>query len=169
MTDCPGSCNAWWRALTEDQQAASETGPRAGEPVWCGPCKAAIRRKLTDLDYQAARLAFRIDGFGEKPESPARVSGSRPSPSPAANYIDELTGWLWDWEDIYRKETGLPASMHFGYLPEIRSAVIAWLAERLDGILAGEYTNVFGEEVSRRHRELLKLNKALPPRHGLVN
>lgn len=156
MTDCAG-------------QRADGPQHDTPDPTWCPSCKAAIRRKLTALDYQAAMLAFRIDGFGEKPESPSRVSGSRPSPSPAANYIDELTGWLWDWEDIARKEVfHLPASMHFGYLPEIRSAVIAWLAERLDGILAGEYTAAFGQEVIDRHRELLKLNKALPPRTGLV-
>ena len=167
MTDCPGSCNTWWRNLTPTQQDASETSPRQGDPVWCHPCTAAIRWKLSDLDYQYAWLAFTADGHRTRPGEPA--SANIPSPSRAADEIADGTGELWNWEDAARKELGLPASFHTGTPPEIRSKVIAWLTERLDTILKLDMAEDFGREINARHWRLLGWNNAQPPRTGLVN
>lgn len=169
MTDCPGSCNTWWRNLTPEQQATSEHAPRPGDPVWCSTCKASLRRKFTDLDYQLAWLAFRADGHQPQAGEPSRHNGGQPSPSQAMDIVEELTGWLWDWEDAVRHELGLSASFHQGYLPEIRSKVIAWLTERFDRILELPFAEDFGREAAARHWELLGKNNARPPRHGLVN
>ena len=170
MTEpCPGSCNAWWRNLTPEQQEDSDAQPRQGEPVWCDSCKARIRWQLAALDYAAAMLAFRADGWHEQPESPARANGHHPSPSQTGDDLQELVAWLLDWEDAARKEMGLGASFRHGYLATVQSEVIAWLAMHLTRILELPFAQDFGEEVGRWHRELLAKNKAQPPRKALLN
>ena len=162
---CPGGCNAWWRGLTEDQRAASETRPWQGDPVWCHRCAAAIRASLARLDYLAAMHAFTADGYREPGQDAPRRGVHAPSPSAAMDDAEELTGWLLDWEDAYRKERGLGASMRHGYLADVRSEVIAFLAERLDSVLAMPFAADFGTEVLQWHRELSSKTKAGTGQH----
>lgn len=166
MTDCPGSCNAWWRNLTEDQQAASEHAPRPGEPVWCGSCAGRIRRCLTELDYLGALLAAVSDGHREAPEEGTRRNnGHAPSPSPHADAIDELTRMLREWETIYCETMGINPPIRHGYLADVRSEVIAFLTERLDTVLASPVAVDVALEVLQWHREFVTATKAGTGRH----
>ena len=167
MTDlCPGSCNAWWRALDEDQQAASGHQPRRGEPVWCPPCQARIRRCLTELDYLGALLAAVADGHRERPEEGTRrSSGHAPSPSPHADAIDELTRMLRDWETVYCEVMGINAPIRHGYLADVRSEIIAFLTERMDTVLASPVAVDVALEVLQWHREFITSTKAGTGRH----
>ena len=161
MTDCPGSCNAWWRNLTPEQQDASEPRPRQGEPVWCRQCKTRIRRSLPDLDYLAAMLAAAADGHRERPEDTTRRrAGNTPSPSAIGDTIGLFTGAAFDWEDNYRQILRMPGAYHTGPVNEIRSKVIAWLTENLDGVLASPMAGHFGQEVLDWHRRLTAMAKA---------
>ena len=165
MTDCPGSCNTWWRNLTQDEQETAETGPRPGDPVWCHPCAARIRRQLTELDYLGALLAAVSDGYREPPAGPGPRGATAPSPSDITDTITDYTEILLTWEDSYRKERRLPAGIRHGYLADVRSEVIAYLAERLDTALALNMAEAFGQEVFEWHRKLAARAKAGTGQH----
>lgn len=161
MTDCPGPCNAWWRQLTTEQQDASETRPRQGDPELCHLCAARIRQVFPQLDYRAAVVAAMADGHRQHPaDALRRGNGSPPSPSPLGDVVYLFTGAVYDWEDNYRQLRRLGGAMHTGDDNEIRSEVLAWLGARLTSILASPMGPHFGQEVMDWHRRLTALAKA---------
>ncbi|MEV2277726.1 hypothetical protein AB0I72_19280 [Nocardiopsis sp. NPDC049922] len=193
MTDCPGLCNrrarqaryayedtiTAWRTALDDWEAADPatrgdrpTPPEepdidwvSGDPVWCRRCRGAIRVALADLENLAALVAAEADGHrGRADDSDkVRTTKSAPSPSPAADHLDELYGFLATTEADWREARG------YGPRPErsrgaaARSIVIAWLLERLDDILNHPGSVQFGLGVLRWQRVLQHLAKARPP------
>ena len=151
MTEpCPGACNA-----------IGETDPVMGEPVWCRPDQARIRRQYCELDYAAALYITGADGYREPGTELGRSNGHAPSPSPAMDTIDELTRWVLSWHDAYRDlhPHWKTAEIRHGYLAAVRTEIIAWTAERMDGMLAAPFAADFGFEVSAWHRRLLAMGK----------
>ncbi|HEX8866696.1 MAG TPA: hypothetical protein VF821_13655 [Lentzea sp.] len=166
MTNCPGSCNAAYRAAV--QRGDTDPGdPIPGEPVWCRQDQARIRRQLAELDDLAALLNMQADGHREQGGERGSRGVHQPSPSPIADELDELTRWLLDWEDAYRElpEHNWPSPPRRGMLASTRSTSIAWLGERLDGVLASPFAADFGREVSQWHRRLAVMVKAGTGRH----
>jgi len=134
-----------------EEPSLPDVEARQGEPRFCGRCKALIKVALLDLDNLASELQAGADGHrGNVPEG--RVSGSRSSgsPSPTADLLDKLYGFLADVEDEWRDTWGYAPRtdrVHRGAHP--RSRRIAWLSERLEGILGSEEHVKFGLEVLR--------------------
>lgn len=155
---CPGSCNAAWRKMTvpEDQRP----DPVWGEPAWCPPCTARIRHNLAELDDLAALLNAVADGHREQPATQIRSARHAPTPSAAADTIDELTRTLSAWEDAYREIKGFPSAPRRGYLATITTATIAWLTSHLHGILEAPFAADFGLEIRQWHKQLTDQTKA---------
>lgn len=161
---CAGPCNATARRLIATYEAALDDyvtlldewiagGQRGkeppepvepevnvydGEPLFCRRCRALVRAALLDVDQLATELSARSDGHrGTLQEG--RVSGSRTSgsPSPTADLLDKLYGDLTDVEDEWRQRWGFAPRTHRAHRgADPRSRCVAWLSERLDGILA---------------------------------
>jgi hypothetical protein len=111
-----------------------------GDPLWCARCKSLVRSALLDLDVLASELAARADGHRGR-VTEGRVSGSKgaPSPSPTADALDKLYGFLADVEDEWRHTCDYAPRVnrtHRGAHP--RSRTIGWLSERLGDILADD-------------------------------
>jgi hypothetical protein len=153
---CPGTCNAAWRNTDPRQRG----DPIPGEPVWCPPCTARIRHQLTELDDLAALLNATADGHREQAHSPIQTARHAPSPSAAADTLDELTTTLQAWEDAYRELKGWPSPPRRGYLASITTAVTAWLTSHLTGILDTPFAAEFGHEIRQWHKHLTDQTKA---------
>lgn len=179
MPNCPGSCNASYRAAAARYQAevaaharliaALAEGeeppdpprppgiePEPGEPVWCVRCAGRIRRQLAELDDLAALTAARPPApRADKPDDGAgRVSGSRepPSPSPAGDTLEELAGWARDWEAVVR---GIEPLARRGFLATQLTTSFAHLIALFDkAITAPDYAADLGAEIRRWHRDL---------------
>src|SRR5260221_1818333 len=128
---CPGTCNAAWR--NADPRLRGE--PVCGEPVWCPPCAARIRHNLAELDELAALLNATADGQREQPGNPSPATCHAPSPSHAADTLDELTSILTAWENTYRDLRQCPSAPRPGYLASVTTATAAWLTPHLSSIL----------------------------------
>lgn len=134
-----------------DEPLPPDVEVRQGDPLWCPRCKTLVRVALLDLDNLAAELQAGADGHrGALAEG--RVSGSRGSgtPSPTADLLDNLYGFLADVEDEWRDTWGYSPRtdrVHRGAHPRTRR--ITWLSERLEGILAAEQHVTFGIGVLR--------------------
>jgi hypothetical protein len=177
---CPGNCNRAWRkarAIYNAQEAAYQKAlanwkdgdlipeqpqppdiePWYGEPAWCRACQSVIRRELSELDDLAALLAALPPGIrppvtGQRER--VRVSGSReePSPSPALDALEELAGWLRDWESAARGTDPRPRR---GWLATEITTITCWLYAHSSSLLADEGMALdFGAETRRWHREL---------------
>jgi hypothetical protein len=173
---CAGPCNERYRRARREYQQALDAynpldssqsrpeppdiRPTEGWP-WCSDCRQAIREQLADLDLLAALRTVTADGYPADAGG-QRVSGSREhtSPSPAADDADDTTRMLAGWEDAYRDLNGWPSGTRKGELAHERTETIAWLLERLDGILASPFAADFGAEVMRWHAELKAKTKA---------
>lgn len=111
---CPGKCNASWRAAEKrraDNGKEHPLQPRPGEPTWCPPCTTAIRGALQDMPALAVHLQLEADsGIKETPLGES-VSGSHERAlhehQAAVFMIEELAGYLGDWEDTVRSARGL--------------------------------------------------------------
>ena len=126
-----------------------------GEPVWCPQCASEIGLKLAQLDYLAGLLAATADGHRGSGE-PERVSGSQaasPSPSQAADDLDEMWVMLSSWEEIYRALKGWGSGPQHGELATRETECVNWLQRHLRGILASEIGGDFGREILQWHRE----------------
>ncbi len=173
---CPGTCNRRWREAREQfKQALADYDPLdanqsrpipppiqpwPGDP-WCGRCKSRIRETLAELDDLAALLMATADGHRAAPGA-ERVSGSAepPSPSRAADDLEELTSVLAGWETAYRELIDAPALARRGHLASAVTTCIAWLNARLGDILTAPFAVDFGQEVMQWHRELTNKTKA---------
>jgi hypothetical protein len=159
VTACPGACNAAWRATGEGE-------PRPGNPVWCPADAARINAKLAQLDDLAAEYEYQVTGFHEQARSPHR-GGNAPSPSQAADDLDELDRMLTGWEDAYRDwhnirhpERPWLTRPYRGVLATLRHGTVCWLSTNLAGILASDLAADFGAEVSLWHREFTAKTRA---------
>jgi hypothetical protein len=197
--DCPGACNnryrramAIWRATRAAYDAKLDLLPESapvpepprkptiepvpGAPVWCGPCQARISGLVADLDDLASRLAVLPPGI--LPASDTRVEQVRvsrspdpASPSPAADTLDELAGWLRSWERLARP-TRVPRR---GVLSSEITAITGWLGAHLAAILADEtwaddlgqtYAEAFGTQTAEWHRYLVRAtHSGTQPKH----
>jgi hypothetical protein len=180
---CPGrSCNGRYWAATDayrrDLAAYDPLNPETsrpeppgpdiiwgwGDPVWCSDCQALISLHLAQLDTLAALLAAEADGHrdaGEQEKGGKRGAGSAPpSPSPAADDLDELARMLAAWEAIYRTLKGWPSPPPRGDLASRETERIAWLSRHLRGILASDIAADFGAEVLQWHRGMARQAKA---------
>jgi len=166
MTEpCPGACNTAWRTIPPGDPGRPEPVP--GEPVWCPRDQARIRRQFAELDILGALRAFIGDGHREQAASPSRGNGHPPSPSPAMDDVDELTRWAFSWKDAYLDlhPSWKAAQTYAGNLAEARTETIAWLCERMDGLLEAPFAADFGREVTWWHRSLTTVTKAGTGRH----
>ena len=176
---CAGPCNRSWReaqdayrkALAEydplDPQQSRPEPPSAqpwpGEPVWCREDAAKVSLKLAQLDTLAAMLAATADGHRGQGDSErvSRSSAHAPSPSPAADDLDELASMLAGWEDAYRSIKGWPSAPPRGDLASAETERVAWLSRHLRGILADpDIGPDFGNEVLAWHRGMSSKAKA---------
>lgn len=145
----------WVKSGEKGEPPAEPTAPevavRDGEPLFCSRCKAVVRAALLDLDQLAAELQAQADGHRGGVQE-GRVSGSRGagSPSPTADLLDKLYGFLADVEDEWRGTCHYAPRVdraHRGAHPRLRR--ISWLYEHLDAILAAEEHTRFGLDVLR--------------------
>jgi hypothetical protein len=156
LTACPGPCNTAWRNADPRQRGE----PVSGEPVWCPPCAARIRHNLAELDDLAALLNATADGQREQPGTPIRAASHAPSPSQAADTLDELTSILTGWENTYRDLRQWPSPPRRGYLASVTTATVAWLGAHLSGILEAPFAADFGLEIRQWHKQLADTTKA---------
>lgn len=112
--DCPGKCNAAYRAAEtrrETKGKEHDLTPRPGQPLWCRPCVTEMRGALTDWPDLAARLQDEIDS-GPSAALTEYVSGSKNRPihehEPESLLLDEFAEWIGSWEDSIRQQRHLP-------------------------------------------------------------
>jgi hypothetical protein len=177
---CPGTCNRHYREAQEkfrqdlaayDPLDASQSRPVPasvqawpGNP-WCGTCKSRIRETLAELDDLAALLMATADGHKAGAGGAERVSGSAdtPSPSQAADDLEELTSVLSGWESAYRDLMKWRSLTRRGHLASAVTTCIAWLMAHLDGtdgVLVAPFAAEFGQEIMQWHREFTGKAKA---------
>lgn len=113
--DCPGKCNAGYRAAEaryQDGGPDHDYEPRPGAPVWCPACALEIRAALTDWPDLATRLKEEVES-GVSAALTEYVSGSKERPvhdhQAASFLLDEFAEWVSAWEDTVRRERDLPA------------------------------------------------------------
>lgn len=166
---CAGPCNSRWRRARAEHEAAlaafdpasgqdppepPDVRPAPGDP-WCAKCKAIIHQELGELDDLAALIAARPPlASSSEDVSAGRVGGTRatPSPSPRMDDLEELTGWLRDWESACRGDGPRPRR---GYLATEITTITAWLVTHFDAIITHpDLAADFGAETRRWHREL---------------
>jgi phage FluMu protein Com len=169
---CPGPCNSRYRkARAEYDKALAGYDPLApeqsrpeppavqpwpGDP-WCPKCKSIIHAELSQIDDAAAILAARppLDVAGGDEETRAgRVSGTREarSPSPRMDDLEELGGWLRNWESAFRGTDPMPRR---GYLATERTTIISWLVDHFDSCICHpDLAADYGAEIRRWYREL---------------
>jgi len=177
---CAGPCNSRYRRLTAEYEAACAkyeqaltvytpgTGQEPPEPPespdiqpwlgnpWCPKCQATIHQELGELDDLAAIIAARPPlASSTADESAGRVSGTRDHPSPSSRMddLEELNGWLRNWESAYRGDDPRPRR---GYLAKESTTIIAWLVSHFEPCITHpDLATDFGSETRRWHRELL--------------
>jgi hypothetical protein len=186
---CLGPCNNAWRRAWARYQAAvnahdaetcrrveaglpttdppgpPELRPWAGVPVWCSSCQAVIRAELSDLDDLGSQLAALPPGIRPATEwgtDGIKVSGSKgtPSPSPSADALDELVGWLRWWETAAKGDHVRPRR---GFLSTERHQIVCTLVDFYDVLMSrvddpdtGGGAKEFGEGVRAWHRVLVR-------------
>lgn len=177
---CIGPCNGRFRREQAAFKAALDTWDRAmaarreGDPEiprplapetrawpgnpWCPRCQGMLRAQLAELDDLAALLAAIPDLSA--PSEEARVSGTRaaPSPSPAMDELDELAGWLRDWQSALQ---GSDPVARRGYLATAITTGVHWLALHFDPLITHpDIAQDFGTELRQWHRRLVSQAKA---------
>ena len=176
--DCPGFCNNRARRLQAayklavdqwDQEVASlaegdEPPPRPvppdmrpwpGSPIWCLGCQGSLRTMLAELDDLAAHLSSLSGVLRGTADSGTRITTSRthaPSPSPSMDDLDELAGWLRDWQCVAQGSEPLARR---GYLASVITTSVLWLAAHFDSLIVNpDVAEDFGMEIRRWHRGL---------------
>jgi hypothetical protein len=196
---CPGPCNNRYRRLTAMHEAAlrlydakaeladgEDIGdppqrpalqPSWGDPVWCPTCQGRLSQELSEVDDLASSLAVLPPGIrpatNNRPD-PVKVSGTRgePSPSPSADTLDELAGWLRAWEAVAKRSDHRPRR---GELSTEITAITGWLGAHLAAILritevddglGQPYAEAFGLQLTGWHRRLVRdTHSGSEPKH----
>jgi hypothetical protein len=117
-TDCPGACNAAYRAAERrktERGTEHQLTARPGQPVWCPPCVTSVRGALADMPELTVLLHMQI--LRATAAEGEFVSGSREQPLyPGDAYalaIEELAVFLGDWEDTVREQRNLEGMRHY--------------------------------------------------------
>lgn len=118
---CPGSCD------------------RAGDPVWCGPCKRSAAVALNDIDRLAIWLEQQTDGFSSRsPGSYVAMGGAdHQSPSPVTDALDDAYSALVAFEGAWRRFQRYSPTRRStpGRTAHDRSMTLAFLSRSLTSIL----------------------------------
>lgn len=171
-TPCPGFCNSAHRAAEKRYQDGGpehdRLEPRPGEPVWCPPCVTSIRGALADTPELAVRLHLEINA-GTSSALDEHVSGSRERAihehQAAVFALEELAGFLADWEDTVRDQLGLAPrrTLTAGHLKAVE-ATARFLPRHLAWLLAEhparEASEGFGLDLLALHRKAQILTRA---------
>jgi len=193
MSDpCPGPCNRAhrtnlqararavqeWEGAREAWQAAGSPDPapeppapvltkaHLGDPLWCRRCTGAVRAALADLDTLAAITAANADGYRTRtgPTDEPTTSTEPPSPSPAADLLDELYSDLSlierTWRDLH--DYGPPPARTRG--ASALTGTIARLGRHLDDLLTWTGSEEWGLTVLRWQRVLQHTTRTRPSR-----
>jgi hypothetical protein len=143
----------------------NELAPRAGAPVWCGPCTHHLRGEVDAFPYLASSLQREAknatsNGF-------EHVSGSKERPiHPSEKYtffIETIDDVLAEWAGIVVEDRHLSAVFPTRQGPRI-SATTALLLIHFDWLIA-EHPNpdaseAFGLEIRRTYRKARKLTRS---------
>lgn len=166
--DCPGKCNAAYRAAEQRYQdggADHDLEPRPGTPAWCPACAIEIRAALTGWPDLAVRLQQEVES-GVSAAMTEYVSGSKDRPvhdhEAASFLLDEFAEWLGEWEDTVRFDRDLPVRRAASPDPvKAITAACVFLPAQLDWHLGGRdlsdedqraAVEDFGLEMLRFHR-----------------
>lgn len=117
---CPGSCSA------------------SGDPVWCPPCRRAVRSALVEIDRLVLWLEQQADGYtARRADGVGGRSGNVPSPAPVIDLLDEAYSDLVAIERDWRKRQGYAPVRRVspGRTAHDRSMTLAFLTRYLDGML----------------------------------
>lgn len=171
-TRCPGQCNARSRRA---EQHAAETGEphdvsaRAGEPVWCRPCTAAVLSALRDMPELAVRLQLEVENGTTAPGE--HVSGSRERPlhqrQVPARLIEEIGHTLTAWEDDVRDHHTLSARRRELATGPAITAATKFLHAHFDWVMQTHdpaATEAFGSELLSLYRRTQRVTKTDEPR-----
>jgi ribosomal protein L37AE/L43A len=151
---CQGPCMTRYRETGKGVQ-------RFGDPVLCQRDVSQLRNELTEIDTMAAVLVAGADGFRASTGSDAairahRSAGSRPSPSPAHDLIDELTSVLRKYVLMKRVVAG-----RLGFVARDITELASWLITNLDRYVSDrEVAGVLSADVHRWHGRLEKQTKS---------
>lgn len=162
---CPGPCSSAWRRAEADRLTKGvqhDLTPRAGDPVWCGPCARHLHTELGALPHLAARLLLEMENATSS--GGEHVSGSRERPIHSREKysfaIDDIDGVLDDWATAVWEERHLTAQRPARQGPRI-SASTALLVTHFEWLIAEhpnpEASELFGLEVRRVHRHATTL------------
>lgn len=178
---CPGRCNSGYRFAEERYGTGGHAyEPREGQPVWCPPCATRIRGALCDMPEIAVRLQLEIDsGTAASASDEEFVAGSKERAlhehqAPAFT-LEEIAGWLADWEDTVRQQCGLPDRQPQPTQHKTVEASSWFLRHHLNWLLAEadhEAAEGFGIEILALHCKaqfLTKSQDVTPDRcHGVA-
>lgn len=120
-TPCPGACD------------------RAGDPVWCLPCRRLAGASLVEIDRLVVWLEQQADGFSSR--SPGSyVAGGKSdgrSPSPVTDLLDGVYTDLVRFETDWRRIRGYSSTRRtsVGRTAHDRAITLAFLQKNLTSIL----------------------------------
>jgi hypothetical protein len=142
--DCPGKCNAAYRAAEARREAKGtphDLQPHPGQPVWCPACVTSLRGALADWPDLADRLREEVES-GVSAALTEYVSGSKSQPvhehEAASFLLNEFAEWAGEWEDTVRNDRELPVRRAAN--PDPRRTIAAactFLLANLDWHLGG--------------------------------
>lgn len=144
----------------------SDLAPRAGNPVWCGPCARYLRGELDALPYLASCLQREVRNATNN--SAERVSGSPERPIHEREkyvfHIEKIEGVLYGWAGIViedrRLATALPTRQGTRQGTRIDAAT-AFLLVHFDWLIADhpnpDASTAFGSEIRGVYRHARKL------------
>lgn len=151
---CRGPCNDKWR---KDGKGS----PRYGDPLLCSRCVSVLRTELAAIDTMAAVLVAEADGYRGSTGADSAIrahrnAGSKGSPSPVHDLIDELTSDLRGWVVAKRK-----IADRLGQVARDVTELSSWLIANIDKYLYDpECAGPLSEAVHRWHGRLEKRAKA---------
>lgn len=143
----------------------NEQQPRAGAPVWCGPCTHHLRGELDALPYLASCLQREVKNATSN--SFEHVSGSKERPIHAREkytfFIEAIDGVLAEWASVVIEDRHLAATLPARQGPRI-SATKALLLIHFDWLIAEHpdpaASEAFGLEIRRVYNKARKLTRS---------
>lgn len=142
----------------------NEQQPRAGAPVWCGPCTHHLRGELGELPHLAARLLLEMENATSGGSE--HVSGSKGRPIHARERytfcIEDIDGVLDSWACVVREDRHLTAPRPTRQGPRIGASTTLlithyeWLIAEHPEPAASE---AFGFELRRVYQRAARLTR----------
>jgi hypothetical protein len=127
--------------MTQTDEPASCPGcrDRAGDPVWCLPCRRLARVSLNDIDRLVVWLEQQADGFASRsPGSYVAGGGSdEHSPSPVTDLLDGVYTDLVRFEAAWRRVQGYSPTRRSstGRTAHDRAITLAFLQKHLTSVM----------------------------------